>query len=67
MESLGRGESRRHGSYSFLTSELDGGEWSAFYPQGKDPGTHWIGGLVVVVVVYLTTLFQQLRLYSVDV
>jgi hypothetical protein len=34
-----------------LTSILDGGEWSAshfglFTPQGKIPGTHWIGGRV---------------------
>jgi hypothetical protein len=33
---------RRYSSYSFLTSELDGGEWSAsrpaaLYPRGKDP------------------------------
>jgi hypothetical protein len=33
----------------FLTSALDGGEWSAsrhgcFTPGGRDAGTHWIGG-----------------------
>jgi hypothetical protein len=32
---------RRYSSYSFSTSALDGGEWSAsrprFYPRGKDP------------------------------
>jgi hypothetical protein len=33
----------------FLTSELDGGEWSASHPgrftSGEiAPGTHWIGG-----------------------
>jgi hypothetical protein len=32
----------------FLTSALDGGEWSAsrpsrFTPRGNAPGTHWIG------------------------
>jgi len=34
-----------------LTSELDGGEWSAsrpghFTPTERVPGTHWIGGWV---------------------
>jgi hypothetical protein len=34
-----------------LTSELDGGEWSAsrpdrFTPRERAPGTHWIGGWV---------------------
>jgi hypothetical protein len=35
-------------SYSFLTSALDGGEWTPLprFTPGKDPGTHWIGGLV---------------------
>jgi hypothetical protein len=42
---------RRYSSYSFLNSALDGGEWSASrpgraLPQGKDPGTLWIGGWV---------------------
>jgi hypothetical protein len=38
--------------YSFLTSALDGGEWSAsrpghaFTPGEKTPGTHWTGGWV---------------------
>jgi hypothetical protein len=40
---------RTYSSYSFLTSTLDGGEWSASRPGrallwGKDPGTHWTGG-----------------------
>jgi hypothetical protein len=49
MEALG---GRRYSSYSFLTSALDGGEWSAsrpgrVLPPGKrTPGTHWIGGWV---------------------
>jgi hypothetical protein len=35
----------------FLTSALDGGEWSAsrpccFTPGERAPGTHWIGGWV---------------------
>jgi hypothetical protein len=37
--------------YSFLTSALDGGEWSASYPgctlhteKNTPIGTHWIGG-----------------------
>jgi hypothetical protein len=35
----------------FLTSALDGGEWSTsrpgrFTPGERDPGTHWIGGWV---------------------
>jgi hypothetical protein len=28
----------------FLTSALDGGEWSASSPGRFTPGTHWIGG-----------------------
>jgi hypothetical protein len=36
---------------SFLTTALDGGEWSAsrpgrFTPEERTPGTHWIGGWV---------------------
>jgi hypothetical protein len=31
------GGERRHSSYSFSTSALDGGEWSASRPWGKDP------------------------------
>jgi hypothetical protein len=43
MEALG-GE-RRYSSYSFTTSELDGGEWSASrpgraIPPGKGPPVH---------------------------
>jgi hypothetical protein len=35
----------------FLTSALDGGEWSTSRPgrfthRERDPGTHWIGGWV---------------------
>jgi hypothetical protein len=38
-------------SHAFLTSALDGGEWSAsrlglFTPRERDSGTHWIGGWV---------------------
>jgi hypothetical protein len=38
----------RYSSYSFLTSVLDGGEWSVSCPgcTGMIPGTHWIGGWV---------------------
>jgi len=37
--------------HAFLTSSLDGGEWSAsrssrFTPRERAPGTHWIGGWV---------------------
>jgi hypothetical protein len=37
--------------HSFLTSALDGGEWSAsrpgcITPRERAPGTHWIGGWV---------------------
>jgi hypothetical protein len=37
--------------HAFLTSALDGGEWSAsrpgrFTPRERAPGTHWIGGRV---------------------
>jgi hypothetical protein len=36
---------RRRSTYSYLTSSLDGAEWSALrtgctLPLGKDPGTH---------------------------
>jgi hypothetical protein len=50
MEALG-GE-RRYSSYSFSTSALDGGEWSAsrpgraFIPGERIPGTHCTGGWV---------------------
>jgi hypothetical protein len=30
----------------FLTSALDGGEWSALRPGEIPPGTHWIGDWV---------------------
>jgi hypothetical protein len=39
-----------YSSYSFLTSALDGDEWSAsrpgraFTPGEGTPGTHWTGG-----------------------
>jgi hypothetical protein len=42
----------RYSSYSFLTSALDGGEWSAsrpgraFTPGERTPGAHWTGGWV---------------------
>jgi hypothetical protein len=47
----GAGEERMYSSYSFTTSSLDGGEWSASLPgralpPGKDPGTHSTGGWV---------------------
>jgi hypothetical protein len=37
--------------HAFLTSALDGGQWSAsrpgrFTPEEWAPGTHWIGGWV---------------------
>jgi hypothetical protein len=37
--------------HAFLTSALDGGEWSASSPdrftlRERAPGTHWIGGWV---------------------
>jgi hypothetical protein len=39
------------GSGAFLTSALDGSEWSAshpgcFTPSERAPGIHWIGGWV---------------------
>jgi hypothetical protein len=43
---------RRYSSYSFSTSALDGGEWSAsrpgraFTPGDGTPGTHCTGGWV---------------------
>jgi len=30
--------------YAFLTSALDGGEWSASHSVRFTPGIHWIGG-----------------------
>jgi hypothetical protein len=41
-----------YSSYSFTTSALDGGEWSAsrpgraLTPGERTPGTHWTGGWV---------------------
>jgi hypothetical protein len=46
------GGERRYNSYSFTTSALDGGEWSAsrpgraFSPGERTPGTHWTAGWV---------------------
>jgi hypothetical protein len=45
----------RYSSAHSLTSAVDGGEWSAsrpgrFTPRERAPGTHWIGGWVVVSV-----------------
>jgi hypothetical protein len=41
---------RKYSSYSFLTSALEGGEWSAsrprFTPGERAPGTHCTGGWV---------------------
>jgi hypothetical protein len=43
---------RRYSSYSFMTSALDEGEWSAsrtggaLLPGKGPPGTHWTGGWV---------------------
>jgi hypothetical protein len=43
---------KRYSSYSFTTSALDGGEWSAsrpgrdFTPGERTPGTHCTGGWV---------------------
>jgi hypothetical protein len=34
----------RYSSYSFSTSALDGGEWSASRPGERTPGTHSTGG-----------------------
>jgi hypothetical protein len=47
----GAGGERRYSSYSFTTSALDGGEWSASrpgsaLPLGKASGTHCTGGWV---------------------
>jgi hypothetical protein len=41
----------RYSSTHYLTSAIDGGEWSAsrpgrFTPKERAPGTHWIGGWV---------------------
>jgi hypothetical protein len=46
-------ENRMYSSYSFLTSALDGDDWSVScpghaLPPGKDTGTHWIRGWVGV-------------------
>jgi hypothetical protein len=43
---------RRYSPYSYLTSALGGGEWSASHPghalppRERTPGTHWTGGWV---------------------
>jgi hypothetical protein len=37
---------RRFSSYSFSTSALDWGEWSASRPEERTPGTHCTGGWV---------------------
>jgi hypothetical protein len=39
----------RYSATHYLTSALDGGEWSASYPghftpRERAPGTHWLGG-----------------------
>jgi hypothetical protein len=45
-------EGKRYNFYSFLTSTLDGDEWSAsqpgcaLLPGESTPGSHWIGGCV---------------------
>jgi hypothetical protein len=48
---VGAKRERIYSPYPFLTSALDGGEWSASQPgrtlpTGKDLGTHWIGSWV---------------------
>jgi hypothetical protein len=37
---------RNYNSYSFLTSALEGGEWSASRPGERAPSTHCTGGWV---------------------
>jgi hypothetical protein len=37
---------RRGIAAQFLTSELDGDEWSDSLPYPLPPGTYWIGGWV---------------------
>jgi hypothetical protein len=45
-----RRQGGEYGSYSFLTSELDGSgqrhAQAALYPQERNPGTHWVGDWV---------------------
>jgi hypothetical protein len=49
---VGTWREKRHSSYSFSTSALDGGEWSASRPgctsspEERTPGTHCTGGWV---------------------
>jgi hypothetical protein len=51
--------------HAFLTSALDGGEWSAsrptcrFTPRERAPGTHWIGGWVGYRVGLDTVLMRK--------
>jgi hypothetical protein len=64
--------------HAFLTSELDGGEWSdsrpgRFIPRERTPGTHWIGGWVgpkavpdAVLKRNLTVLNFKLHLFIVQ-
>jgi hypothetical protein len=49
-----------YSSYSFLTSALDGGEWSAsrpgrtFTPGERNPRTHWTGGWVYILILLVS-------------
>jgi hypothetical protein len=51
----GQGE-RMYSSYSFTISALDGVSGqrhapAALYSRGKDPSTHWTGGLALIKVI----------------
>jgi hypothetical protein len=54
--------------HTFLTSALDGSEWSASHPSRKEPGTHWIGGwvgprvglddvIVIIIVIRIRVIY----------
>jgi len=51
--------------HALLTSVLNGGEWSAscpshFNPREIAPGTHWIGGWVLLEYNFTTALMHGL-------
>jgi hypothetical protein len=56
--------------YEFLTSALDGGEWSAsrpgrLTPRERAPGTYWIGGWVGPTIPLSCIYIYKLKLKSV--
>jgi len=46
--------------HAFLTSALDGSEWSASRPGSFTPGTHWMGGWVGLRAVLETVVKRKI-------